>query len=134
MIPALALCAALLGGTPTFATGFCTCVGPRTEAEAVRFNDVVFEGRVVRVRPVAYGDGFRGYIYTFVVTRWRKGTPIRTIDVLTGEGGGDCGMAFDEGRIHTVYAHRDDGDRLWTTICSGPSLPSPREPHSGGVR
>ena len=128
MVHALALCVALLAPPPTAASAFCTCAGPTTDAAAIRHNDAVFEGRVLRSRRVRYRDGFRGIVYTFAVSRWRKGTPSRTVDVVTGEGGGDCGVEFDRGRTHTVYASRNGAGRLATDICSGPYLPAPAPP------
>ncbi len=41
------------------------------------------------------------------------------IEVVTGQGGGDCGYAFQTGAEYVVYAYRDSQGRLATGICSG---------------
>jgi hypothetical protein len=115
----LAACAALLLRATTPAPGFCSCAGPNTDAAAVRYNTVVFEGRPIRSR-LALRHGFRIRVYTFAPTRWRKGMPRRTVEVETGLGGGDCGVVFQRGRTYTVYASRYGWSRLGTDICSGP--------------
>jgi hypothetical protein len=123
----LAACAALLLRAPAPAPAFCSCAGPSTDASAVRYNTVVFEGR-----PIGWWQALRPYgrvrVYTFVVTRWRKGMPRRTVAVETGLGGGDCGVVCQRGRTYTVYASRYGHGRLGTDICSGPYLPDPAPP------
>ncbi|HET7460932.1 MAG TPA: hypothetical protein VFJ82_06780 [Longimicrobium sp.] len=124
----LAACAALLLHAPRPAAAFCDCVGPRSDADAVRQNAVVFEGRPVRMRVVQQAPGLQAHVFTFAVTRVRKGTRARTVQVRTGVGGGDCGVSFEIGRSYTVYARRDANGRLVTYICSGPYLPTPAPP------
>ena len=124
--PLLAACAALLLRASALTPGVCTCVAPRSEAEAVRRSSIVFEGRPTAQRQVLR-DGYPARVYTFTATRWRKGKPRRTVEVETGMGGGDCGTDFPHGRTYTVYAHRIDAGRLRTDICSGP-LPHPAPP------
>ena len=129
MIAALALCATLM--SPPISAGHaaaaCSCAGPRTDAEAVRGSDAAFEGRVVG-RRVIRRQGWNRVVYTFAVTRWRKGTPSRRVEVETGLGGGDCGVVIDRRHVVTVYAHADSAARLHTGICSGPYLPDPAPP------
>ncbi len=129
--PILAACAALILGASAAEPGVCSCARARTDAEAVLHNDVVFEGRAVRSRRErrSYGGFTRMVrVYTFQVTRWRKGEPSRLVEVETGLGGGDCGVVFHRGRTYTVYAGRNDRGRLGTSICSGPSAPLPEPP------
>ncbi|HEU4562518.1 MAG TPA: hypothetical protein VFS20_32105 [Longimicrobium sp.] len=129
--PVLAACAALVLRASAPEAGMCSCAGPLTDAEALQRNPVVFEGRPIRSRRERRGDGgFRRMVrvYTFQVTRWRKGTPRRVVEVQTGMGGGDCGIVFQRGRTYTVYAGPDDRGRLGTGICSGPYLPLPDPP------
>ncbi len=40
------------------------------------------------------------------------------IEIVTGQGGGDCGYAFQPGIDYVVYAHLDGEGRLATSICS----------------
>ncbi|HET7233174.1 MAG TPA: hypothetical protein VFJ16_24400 [Longimicrobium sp.] len=126
--PVLAACAALLLRATAPESGFCSCAGPMTDAEAVRHSAVVFEGRVTRSRQVRRGDGISRRVYTFTVTHWRKGAPRRTVQVETGLGGGDCGVTFPRRRTVMVYASEGPGGRLGTGICSGPYLPVPDPP------
>jgi len=46
-----------------------------------------------------------------------KGAPGRTVTILTGWGGGDCGYPFDDQIDYLVFAHQTDRGRLYTTIC-----------------
>ncbi|HEU4562517.1 MAG TPA: hypothetical protein VFS20_32100 [Longimicrobium sp.] len=126
--PVLAACAALVLRASTPAAPVCDCAGPMTDSAAVRFNHVVFVGRVTGARLVTDTEGFSRRVYTFTATRWRKGTPRRVVRVETGLGGGDCGVHFQRGRTYTVYARRDDEGRLGTGICSGPYAPLPDPP------
>ena len=132
--PVLAACTAILLRATTPAAPVCDCMGPMADAAAVRDNHVVFVGRVTRSRLVTDAEGFSHRVYTFTATRWRKGTPRRTVEVETGMGGGDCGVLFQRGRTYTVYARRDDRGRLGTGICSGPYLPLPAPSRSGDAR
>lgn len=107
---------------------FCDCAGPMTDAEAVRSSAVTFEGRPLRSRLVRQGDGREIRIFTFAVTRVRKGAPGRTVEVETASSSTACGMSFPPGRTYTVYAYRDPSGRLTTDICAGPYLPVPQPP------
>lgn len=124
----LAACAALLLRAPDPAARFCDCASPPNEADAVRRSAVVFRGRPVRSRMVYHGDGHATRLFTFTVTRVRKGAPRRTVQVETGLGGGDCGVDFHRGRSYVVYARRDANGRLTTDICAAPYSPVPEPP------
>ena len=129
--PLLAACAALVLRASAPGADMCSCAGVRTDAEALRHNAVVFEGRPIRSRRArrSRGEYTRTVrVYTFQVTRWRKGEPRRFVEVETGLGGGDCGVVFQRGRAYTVYAGRNDQGRLGTGICSGPSAPLAEPP------
>ena len=129
--PVLAACAALIFRASAPEAGMCSCAEARTDAEALQHNPVVFEGRVIRSRRArrSHGEYSRVVrVYTFHVTRWRKGTPRQVVEVQTGMGGGDCGIVFRRGRTYMVYAGTDDQGRLGTSICSGPYLPLPDPP------
>lgn len=47
-----------------------------------------------------------------------RGDAAGTVEVVTGQGGGDCGYGFKVGAKYIVYAHRDRQGRLATSICS----------------
>ena len=55
-------------------------------------------------------------LYTFTVTHVWKGEPGRRIDVLTGRGGGDCGVKFVMGQTYAVYTYERAG-RYYASIC-----------------
>lgn len=65
---------------------------------------------------------------TFTVHETFKGTPVPTLSLATGLGGGDCGYPFETGQSYVVYAH-GEGDALQAGICSltGPAT----DPRSG---
>jgi hypothetical protein len=126
----LAACSAVLLHASAPAR-FCGCAGPRTDAEAVRASAVVFEGRPLRSRLVRHADRSGSRVFTFAVTRTRKGAPGRTVEVETASGTTACGMEFPAGRTYTVYAHRGSGGGLTTSVCPGPYLPIPQPPARG---
>ncbi len=43
----------------------------------------------------------------------------KEIEIVTGQGGGDCGYRFEQGVDYAVYAYTDTEGRLATGICSG---------------
>ena len=115
---------ALLGSlwlSPACDTGLCTCVGPRTPAQALESADAAFTGRVIRMRDTVFpgeppNGGWQRRYVTLRVDRSWKGVETRTVTVVTGTGGGDCGFPFEEGESYLVYA-RGGPDELETSIC-----------------
>ena len=124
--------AAALAAAPAPAAA-CSCAGLPTEREATERAAAVFEGRVTRVRTVRSERGHRERSVTFAVRRWRKGGEGRgrTVEIRTGMGGGDCGIAFSRRRSYTVYADQGGDGRLRTGICSL-TAPLP-DPPGGGL-
>jgi hypothetical protein len=47
---------------------------------------------------------------------------VRTLQVVTGAGGGDCGFGFEVGERYLVYASRRESGELTTGICSRTNL------------
>lgn len=119
----------------------CSCVDPNPFDKQFERADAVFVGRVVGVKDrlhvfrrlwtyfltAAGRDPFdtledyerhHGYEYTFAVERMWRGPGARTVKIVTGRGGGDCGYRFERGHQYLVYGYRSD-DGVWgTNICT----------------
>lgn len=117
-MPMLGLTALLvaLWITPPCETGFCSCVGPRDVPSSVASADAVFTGRVVRVRNVTHG-GRQLRRVTLRVDRAWKGVDSRTVVVITGSGGGDCGFPFRRRESYLVFAGERTDGLLGTGLC-----------------
>lgn len=59
-----------------------------------------------------------GMEVTFSVEDAWKGVSSRQISLLTGRGGGDCGVEFKRGERYVVYAYPRHGDGCQTDICT----------------
>jgi hypothetical protein len=114
---------ALLGAlwmAPPCETGVCSCAGPRDVPSTVASAQAVFTGRVVSVRnrTVQTPNGPRPRrAVTLRVDRAWKGVESRTVVVLTGQGGGDCGFPFRRGDSYLVYAYGAPGEVLAAGMC-----------------
>lgn len=116
----------------------CSCGHPPLE-EVYSRADAVFEGRVQSIshRYLRYAwlmirsvvgapdpdDSYASYgvRVTFEVTKSWKGAQLRHLTILTGRGGGDCGVDFREHSDYLVfgYAERNGEARdLIATICT----------------
>jgi len=88
------------------------------------FDGAVFQGKVLTVRQVGSfrrSLGFRaGNEVLFQVDVIWKGIGSSRVKVLTGNGGGDCGIPFVVGRTYFVAANfsADANGSLVTGICS----------------
>jgi hypothetical protein len=95
----------------------CSCIGPQPACAAVWTADDVFSGTVLEIKKSASGKRV-----TFRVDRmWHSTTnrTVKTLDVETGIGGGDCGFPFREGGQYLVYASGGRGEQVLSTgICS----------------
>jgi hypothetical protein len=97
----------------------CSCVSVRSAPEMYESASAVFVGRVVtRTRlPDGGGTSWRdAYAVEFAVSDWFKGPGGDRVVVVTGDGGGDCGVAFEVGETCLVYAF--GSDPLVTHLCS----------------
>jgi hypothetical protein len=110
---------------PACDTGFCSCRGPATAADALQSADAVFTGRAISVRDtIVLGDSlvpeWPRRVATLLADGAWKGVEAQTVTVTTGMGGGDCGFPFAQGETYLVYAHRggrDGSGPLETSIC-----------------
>jgi len=71
-------------------------------------------------------DEFPNVLATLQVTRAYRGAEQKTVQVVTGLGGGDCGYIFRTDEDYLVYAHKDAFGQLSTSICSGTGLVASR--------
>lgn len=110
----------------------CTCGGGKVEpCQAYGSASAVFVGTVADVAPTTtkYGEGeteYRQRLFTFHVEESFSGVNGTVAQIVTGNGGGDCGYGFVKGASYLIYAYRDDRDnRLYTGICT-PTKPIAR--------
>src|SRR2546428_13788758 len=77
----------------------CSCAEPQGPKEAAAKATAVFSGVVTSVEQLSTQDpsssGWRRRLYRFTVTNVLKGEVGTTVDVSTGQGGGDCGYTFE---------------------------------------
>ncbi len=83
-------------------------------------EDAVFVGRAISVADIPgprdhYGPKRR---FTFEVVEAFVGVEGPTVDVLTGSGGGDCGIDFPIGTSYFLYAGRNEKGELSAWLCS----------------
>ncbi|MFY9588187.1 MAG: carboxypeptidase-like regulatory domain-containing protein, partial [Actinomycetota bacterium] len=88
----------------------------------------VFTGAVTNISivPLDLGEGRTGYkqrMVRFSLEESFRGVQGRTVEILTGMGGGDCGYDFKQGEKYFVYAYLNPKDeKLHVGIC-GRTLP-----------
>lgn len=89
----------------------CSCIVSGEErsldssvSSALQRADIVFMGKVISSRIVEDNPMGTRHEYTLTVAEQWKGTEATHIQVVTGEGGGDCGFAFQLGERYLVYA------------------------------
>lgn len=115
----------------------CSCALPLSPAEQFASAGMTFEGEVQRVhdrwtwlrrmkvyvwalanRTPDYSLSEQGFEITFRVGRMWRGDGSRTVKIVTGRGGGDCGFHFERGRRYLVYAYRSEEGEWGTGICT----------------
>lgn len=118
VVPLLGLVAALAALLPCTAFA-CSCAQPGPPDEALNDATAVFAGRVVSV--VEAPRGGQGLPISrqvrLEVSQLWKGPDATLIEVVTGQGDGDCGIGFQAGSEYLVYARTADGF-LYTGLCS----------------
>ena len=100
----------------------CTCMAPATAADALQKSSAVFRGRVVTIyRSFLDRVGITntaGYRVQFEITNQWKGTPSKSIVVITRITGEACGFPFEEKKEYLVYVVTEPKD-IQTGICTG---------------
>ena len=111
--------ALLMGGETAQA---CTCMAPRTAAEAFERSSSVFSGRVTKISlPFLDRIGITrsgNHRVEFAVRKHWKGAQSKSAVVLTRLTGETCGFPFQEGQEYLVYVAPGRGD-IETGICTG---------------
>ena len=100
------------------------CMGEYSPCTSFRQTPVVFVGRVTsveesRVQIKRFGEmqsRRTGLLAHFAVEEPLKGINQKTVDVVTGGGGGDCGYIFREGETYLVYAYKTESESGSSTI------------------
>ena len=116
--PAFAALLLLLLAPPAARACSCIVQGARPCA---RFwsAPVVFVGLVAEEAKAEKDEGgWPRRMFRLNVEESFRGGVAGTVEVLTGQGGGDCGYGFAVGKKYIVYAHPDKQGRLTTSICS----------------
>jgi hypothetical protein len=100
----------------------CSCVSFRSgnpPCQSFWNSPVIFSGRVTEIGPVeAKSDPFMQRRVRFAVSADHRGGVGQIVDVMTGQGGGDCGYRFEPNEHYLVYAHKGENGVLSTGICS----------------
>ena len=93
----------------------CSCYPSASPCFAFERSQAVFVGLVTSVtqdnivqmlgeKKLSYGQK----VVQFTVEESLKGVATKTVDVVTGMGGGDCGYKFETGERYLVYAHKHE--------------------------
>lgn len=93
----------------------CDCMSAGAPCRAFASAPAVFSGRVTHLTSVGRGTDT---VVHFAVREAFRGVPATTVEVSTGNGGGDCGYPFRVGGEYLVYAVTDaPSGALTTSIC-----------------
>ena len=123
MLLRIAMAAAVLGWLSAAPVEACSCMQPGPPCNAYAQAHAVFSGRVNDIRQRAHTreEGYELWQRRvfFEVIEGFRGVEGKTVEVLTGQGGGDCGYGFAPWQEYLVYAYKDAmSGRLSTSICS----------------
>lgn len=121
LAPALGLVSILAPGAVPVAEA-CSCASMLNVShpcESYHERSVVFLGRAVEEPDVRRDSGGWGSrTYRFAVEEPFHGVTGPTIEVVTGMGGGDCGVDFEVGRLTFVHAwHAQSGEEIVVGLC-----------------
>jgi hypothetical protein len=104
------------------ATGYaCSCMSSGPPCQAFWKVNAVFSGQVISINSQSAGDkhGYKMRVVRLLVKEAFRGVDVPEVEVLTGQGGGDCGFGFQIGQEYLVYAYRRETDQLLVTgICT----------------
>ncbi len=94
----------------------CSCAQPPRDPVAVRQSDAVFSGRVIDQAGPILSNGDNGFALD--VDTAYKGTVYETQWVFSETQGSACGIDLTLGKRYIVFAHGEDAEGLYTSICS----------------
>lgn len=102
---------------PSYASA-CSCAPPPDVKTALSNSDAVFSGKVISVNNKRTLKGYSVRNVLFEISQTWKGVNESHITVITGQGGGDCGIDFIVGNDYLVYSRESDmyGKKQLTTI------------------
>ncbi len=117
---------ALLIAVGTTVSEACTCMLSGPACQEFWQTDAVFDGTVMAIEPMArdldLGNRTIAVVERLVKLNARqswKGVDAGRVEVVTGNGGGDCGFEFEVGERYLVFARRGPVDgRLHASICT----------------
>lgn len=101
----------------------CDCASSGPPCKAFGATPNVFSGRVAKISTIQVkmqsGDTYRQLLVLLEIERNFRGQDGKSIaEVVTGDGGGDCGFRFEEGKRYLVYAYPHPATgKLYTGIC-----------------
>lgn len=99
----------------------CSCISSGPPCQNLFQSEAVFAGTVTGIQPLeppVERFVFDRRVVAFKVERAVRGIQGHTVDVRTGQGGGDCGFNFKIGERYVVYAYRHPDGSPGTGICS----------------
>jgi hypothetical protein len=101
----------------------CDCASAGPPCKAFKATPNVFAGRVTKISTILVklqsGDKYPQRLVLLEIGHNYRGLEGQsTVELVTGEGGGDCGFSFQEGQRYLVYAYPHPATgKLYTGIC-----------------
>lgn len=100
----------------------CSCIAPGPPCASYWQTDAVFSGKVTAISELSRVKDTQApwpsmRRVTIAIESAFRGVEGKSVELLTGMGGGDCGYNFVPGERYLVYAHRSQRG-LIATICS----------------
>jgi len=86
-------------------TSACSCAKLPTVEDGFQHSKAVFSGKVIDIKDKKTIQGYMSKSVLFEVSNTWKGVEQSQIMITTGQGGGDCGFDFKEGKEYLVYAN-----------------------------
>lgn len=96
----------------------CSCIASGPPCQAYWNYSVIFSGRVLEIVPFATDTSRPQRLVKFGVSETYRGQIDRIAEIITGQGGGDCGYNFQVGQSYMVYPGMRNDGRLEASICS----------------
>ncbi|MEO7176102.1 MAG: hypothetical protein ABIV51_09430 [Saprospiraceae bacterium] len=110
----------------------CTCIGEASVKRAIKESNIVLVGKIVKSEQFSFSskwdiDSLTRIRYFVEVKRIYKGrVKKQIIEIITGNGNGDCGFEFKVGQEYVIYLdfkkrYFEKGEKvpryLYTDIC-----------------
>jgi len=101
----------------------CDCANAGPPCKAFQATPNVFAGRVTNISTIRVklqnGDDYPQLLVLLQIDRNYRGQEGKsTVEIVTGDGGGDCGFSFQQGKRYLVYAYPHPATgKLYTGIC-----------------